>query len=182
MSSCWILTASGRRVDLLDPRPDMFCLEDIVHSLVKTCRFVGQCSRFYSVAEHCWIGSYQFSDRALQVEFQLHDATEAYLGDMSGPLKNWTFEYKLIEDKMDCVIRERFRLPPKMSPEVKAMDLRMLATERRDLLPPGGGDEWESLWVVEPLEQRISFLHPPDSSHLEYDLLQSFRKWFEGGF
>lgn len=177
MSSAWILTSSGRMVDLIDPQPDMIHLGDIVHSLTKLCRFSGHCSRFYSVAEHCWLGSQQFTDRHLQVEFQLHDATEAYLGDVVSPLKNILQEYKLIEARMDRVIRERFCLPLTMSPGVAAMDLRMLATERRDLLPADGG-EWEPLRGVEP----IGFIPPTPfpPGEIEWRLARSISFWMSG--
>ncbi|MEM6979234.1 MAG: hypothetical protein AAF539_06155 [Planctomycetota bacterium] len=130
----FILTASGKRIDLLHPEPDMFCVEDIATSLDRLCRFTGHCRRFYSVAEHSWRGA-SFLDGELGREFLLHDAHEAYVGDLSTPLKQQCDAYRWISEKIDAAIRVRFGLPETMSPQCKQMDLQMLATEKRDLMP-----------------------------------------------
>lgn len=48
----WIQTFNGKRLDLSPPNPDQINIEDIAHGLSMLCRFNGQCTRFYSVAEH----------------------------------------------------------------------------------------------------------------------------------
>lgn len=51
-SGSWILTASGRHIDLLAPCPDEIMIEDIALGLSRECRFSGQTREFYSVAQH----------------------------------------------------------------------------------------------------------------------------------
>lgn len=87
----WIQTRSGEAFDLLNPKPEHVQLEDIVYALSHLCRFNGHTSRFYSVAEH----SLHVCDRVLeaghparaQLVALLHDAHEAYTGDIASPLK-----------------------------------------------------------------------------------------------
>lgn len=149
MSDCWILTYTGKEVDLLDPQPDMFELEDIAIALSRVNRFNGHTKRAYSVAEHSLVGSRQL-EIPLAYEFLLHDAAEAYVVDLPKPLKNVLMDYQEIEFKIDQMIRIAFNLPPVMSREVKAMDLIMLATEKRDLMP-AHTKPWPCLEGVKPL-------------------------------
>jgi len=158
MSDCWIITASGRKVDLLQPTPEMIAPEDICAALSKLCRFTWHVSRFYSVAEHCWFGSQEL-EGIHALEFLLHDATEAYMGDMNRPLKLVMPVFQRIEERLDVVIRERFSLPRMCSSEVKRMDLIMLATEKRDLMPPSP-DPWPCLAGVDPLDYYLAPMSP----------------------
>lgn len=126
----WIMTRSGRHFDLLNPRSTEIKIDDIATGLSNICRFTGQLPCFYSVAQHCVMSSHIVHER-FALEALLHDAQEAYVGDMSTPLKSMLPGYKEIEDKIESVIRSMLRLPSKQSPEVKQADLKMLATERR---------------------------------------------------
>ena len=149
-----ILTASGLQFNLLEPDPNLIEIEDIAHALSHLCRFTGHTRKFYSVAEHslhvaCLVPP------ELQLEALLHDAAEAYIGDVSSPLKAQLHEYRNIEFALDQAIRKRFGLPPKQSPAVKHADLVMLSTELRDLMP-GESHHWAILQGIEPRWQRIN--------------------------
>lgn len=98
-----ITTFTGRVVDLLDPKPDTICLEDIARGLAMQCRFNGHIRRFYSVAEHSWRVAQHLlhgldaqggsgmirspDDLDLGRRGLMHDAAEAYVGDLIGPMK-----------------------------------------------------------------------------------------------
>ncbi len=84
----YIATYTGKQFYPLDPRPEDVCLEDIAHSLSNLCRFTGHTDtdRFYSVAQHSVICSTIVAPEAALLAL-LHDAAEAYLGDISRPLK-----------------------------------------------------------------------------------------------
>lgn len=88
-----ITTFTGRVVDLLDPKPDTICLEDIARGLAMQCRFNGHIRRFYSVAEHSWrvtqhvASNPETRDTNVVRAAFLHDAAEAYVGDLIGPMK-----------------------------------------------------------------------------------------------
>lgn len=153
MSDCWIVTASCRKFDLLEPAEEDILIEDICTSLSKLCRFTGHCQRPYSVAQHCCIGAL-FVPAEYRLEFLLHDASEAYLGDVSSPLKKVLPDYKKIEDNLDRVIRRKFGLPESKTDVVHKMDRIMLATEARDLMPLC--DFGEYVEGVEPLKSKIT--------------------------
>lgn len=89
----YIITHTGRNVRLFRPVPSEFCGEDIAHSLSQLCRFTGHTPKFYSVAEHsCLVHDAIMSDHPLAgdelaMAGLLHDAAEAYIGDIATPLK-----------------------------------------------------------------------------------------------
>jgi len=87
----WIVTASGKRVDPLNISPADIEIGDICHALGNICRFTGHCSRFYSVAEHSvrmvdWC--FKDAEPLERLAALLHDAAEAYIGDIAKPLKS----------------------------------------------------------------------------------------------
>jgi len=71
----------------------------------------------------------------------LHDASEAYLGDVVWPLKQAPemAGYKVLEKRVEAAIAKRFSLPEVMPPIVKHFDLVLLATEKRDLMREDDG-------------------------------------------
>lgn len=139
----WIQTASGLAAWPLALTPDMVCLDDIAHALAQIPRFSGHGNRFYSVAEHSVHVSHRVPAKHAMIGL-MHDAAEAYLGDIATPLKQFAGFASLVgfrsfndvEHSVHLSICEALRLSPFGSFEVKDADTRMLATERRQLLGP----------------------------------------------
>ena len=133
-----IQTASGRYLDLLNPDPDAICIKDIAASLSKQCRFNGHTKNFYSVAQHsvhvAQLVRESGADDSQVKSALLHDAAEAYTGDIVYPLKSLLAEIRPIEKRIHDAICTRFQIPCGISETVKYADLVMLATERRDLM------------------------------------------------
>jgi hypothetical protein len=154
------MLASGRWFDLLDPQNSEFTIEDIAHGLGNICRYAGQCRQFYSVAEHSLHVS--FTVESYELEALLHDAAEAFLGDITRPLKQLLPDYKRIEKNVEAAIYERFGLDPEAREIVKAADLRVLAAEQSQVMPPGT-DDWAVLTRVIPAPIKISYLSPDES-------------------
>lgn len=165
----WFVTVSGRRVFVCDPRPEDIDLGDIAHALAHVCRFGGHCNPFYSVAQHSVhvseileevdqpaldIPPAPYSSQYLALVGLLHDATEAYVGDVIRPLKLALDRYQEIEARWWLAIATHFRLPWELPPLVKYADLRALATERRDLLI-------QSPWITQSLMKADERGHPP---------------------
>lgn len=154
----WILTASGRHFNYLDPRPEDIHILDIAQASANESRFGGHTRSFYSSAQHGWLVSY-----AVPIEFALegllHDASDAYCKDIMTPLKQLLGDFRNIEKRVDGAIRAAFGLPLTMSPAVKHADLVLLATERRDLMP-ADDTPWPILEGIDPLPRKIMAMQP----------------------
>jgi len=153
-TATWIETYTGRHVDILDPDPNEIVIEDIAHALANTNRFGGHTQVPYSVAEHSLRMSYIVPPE-LALEALMHDAQEAFVGDMPSPFKKVMPEFQGLEDSMEAAIRAAFGLPgQKHSPEIKYYDDQMLVTEARDL----GLSWWNSdkhTQMPPPLREKI---------------------------
>lgn len=146
-----ILTTSGNYFNLNNPHDSVFGIHDIAHALSNLCRFSGHCREFYSVAQHSVLASYLVpSGYALMA--LLHDAAEAFVGDVTSPLKALLPEYKTIEARVTNAIYKRFNVGPHQYPCIKHADLVMLATERLHLLPETEEYEWECLRGIKPMK------------------------------
>lgn len=156
-----ITTRSGRQVSLLDPQYSQIDIGDISHGLAYQCRFNGQTSRFYSIAQHSLMVASILPDH-LKLAGLLHDAAEAYVGDVVQPLKVLLPEYQAIENRFTQEIGLRFNVNLDHHAEVKHADLIALATEKRDLLPRERCD-WDLLKGIRPLD-RLTLPMTPEQS------------------
>lgn len=129
-----ILTHSGRYFDFNAPETAVYDIKDIAHALSRLCRYTGHCRGFYSVAQHSVYVSYNVPEH-LALEGLLHDASEAYLGDVSSPLKALLPDYNAIEKRVESAIAAHFKLEWPFAEAVRQADMRMLVTEKRDIMP-----------------------------------------------
>lgn len=159
-----IMLASGRYFDLEDPESCDFGINDIAHALAHICRYTGHCRTFYSVAQHSVLVS-----RAVPEEHAfaglMHDAAEAFIGDVSKPLKVLLPDYKHIEDRIESAVFARFGLPAELPPCVKEADRVLLRTEQRDLMG-ADGHEWSFTEGAAPLPERIEPMPPSEAKWL----------------
>ena len=138
-----ILTYTGRSFDPLNPDPEQIDIRDIAQATSNICRFTGHVSRFYSVAEHsCRVSDMVPSRYALWG--LLHDASEAYLGDVARPVKQMTDFYQVAEANLMYAILTKYDLPVNMPQCVHQADNDMLLAERDELLPTN--DAAELVW------------------------------------
>jgi hypothetical protein len=170
----YLLTASGLKFDLLNPRSEMIDIEDIALALSREPRFVGHTRFFHSVAAHSLLAA-MLAPGEFKLEALLHDAAEAYLKDIPTPLKALLPEYRAIEARVDAVIRRKFGLPDSCSPEVTCIDRVLLATERRDLIPPDD-TEWPGLAGVVPCPERVKPADMEDMRRAFLELYWELRK------
>lgn len=152
----WIQTYMGVQFFPQDPRIEDVRLLDIAHALSHLCRFTGHVETFYSVAEHSVRVSLAVPEEHAKWAL-LHDASEAYLADMSRPVKNFSSlgsEYRRLEADLMRVICDRFDLAHDMPLAVREADDVLLMTEKRDLL---GGHVHLPKWreTSQPLVSKI---------------------------
>jgi len=163
----YIQTHTGLRFYPLDPQPEDICIEDIAHALSNICRFTGHTKHFYSVAQHSYYVSHQVpQEHALAA--LLHDASEAYISDVSKPVKELGVmgAYKQIEHLIMQAIAQKFGIQYPFHESIKEADERMLFTEKRDLLPPM---DWG--WTREPYKEEVIAFSP---IHAEIEFLKRF--------
>lgn len=131
----FMTTYTGVRFNLIEPRAEDVRIEDIAHALSNLCRFTGHTSRFYSVAEHSWLVSTHCSPW-LELEGLLHDAGEAYVNDLSRPLKHHPAmsAYRDTEAKVMAAVSERFGLSAESLAQVKDIDNKIVCDEALALM------------------------------------------------
>jgi 5'-deoxynucleotidase YfbR-like HD superfamily hydrolase len=174
----WLQTFTGKLVDVENPTPEMVDIQDIAHALSMACRFGGHCRDFYSVAEHSMLVedegivlttehdlSRPTHERNLDYDrmgliLLLHDAAEAYTGDLTTPVKRTLDGFASqvrsqlylsptveLEHRWLSAIGRAFGLGEELndlSPIVKEADKRALAIEVVNLFHPVQ-DAW---WTV----------------------------------
>ncbi|WP_060060134.1 hypothetical protein [Burkholderia ubonensis] len=149
-----ILTRSARQFSFVNPHPSMVVLDDVAHALSHINRFTGHTSYAYSVAQHS-VAVSRYLERTgaplkVQMAGLLHDAHEAYFGDIAAPLKAF-LKVGDVEDRIQVVVATAFGLTLEdlHDRRVKLADLTALAVEATALMPPDTED-WPCLAPVTP--------------------------------
>lgn len=178
----WILTHSGKPFDLLNATAAQINPLDIAHALSLICRFNGHCYRHYSVAQHSLLAADIVQSQGHGPEIQLlallHDAPEAYIGDMTRPLKHHLrsqasgcmSDYDRVEAHLWQIICERFGLEPELTDCIHDADMIALATEKRDLLPDHP-TAWDCLHGITPHNSELPAWTPTQARQAFHDRL-----------
>ena len=119
----YILTYKKKEFYPLDPRIDDIDIEDISHSLSLLCRANGHFKHFYSVGLHSLNCAYEamargYSDRVI-LGCLLHDGSEAYLSDITRPVKKHLQKYLDVEEVLQGKIFEKWL--PNLTTEEKKL-------------------------------------------------------------
>lgn len=160
----WCQTYTGKAFHPLDPSPAEVDIIDIAQALGHLCRYNGHCRHFYSVAEHSVILAENVPEHQARWAL-MHDAAEAYLGDVIRPIKHAVPELLGMERRILATICEAFDLRPhdgSIPLEVRQADLALLAAEQRPLM----GDA-PVPWALgcQPLEGiTLRFWSPPEAT------------------
>jgi len=146
----WMQTASGRKFSFTNPKPEDIELLDISVALSTMMRFNGHIKDHYTVAHHSVnlalliqenFKSFFPQDKLdiMMLEALMHDAAEAYTGDIISPLKFFLKkDLKPIEDKINQAIAKKFNLTYPYSRIVYEYDKLICGVEAFNLLhnPP----------------------------------------------
>ena len=118
-----ILTFSHNLIDPLNPETELVDIVDIAHALSMLCRANGHFPTFYSVGQHCVNCANEARARGytkrVQLTCLLHDASEAYLSDVTRPIKQELPKYKEIEEPLQDFIWQKYMGQPLSSEEYK---------------------------------------------------------------
>lgn len=154
--SFWVQTRSGRAVDLLDTKPEQIFAEDLAVQLARIPRWngatLGRPDEVFPVAAHSVLVANLMppdASPALRLFALLHDADEAYTGDIPSPLK-WAMRHILqrngctinplrhIADTIQRAVLDAVGLfgpvPHRWHDAVKAADLLAMALEDKYLM------------------------------------------------
>lgn len=115
----FITTFTGRKVNPLNLKVEDISVRDIAHHLAILNRFVGALKEPVSIAQHSVHVCRLMKETQWQREALMHDATEAYLGDVSKWVKQTDAmkAYRDAEDKVWLVICEALHIDPEITPE-----------------------------------------------------------------
>lgn len=195
----WVPTVSGKIVDLVDPDPQTIDFKDIVIHLSNANRFAGASYINISVAQHSLIVA-GIVPREVKPWALLHDAHEAYMGDIIAPVpralgeiaarrarrqghENVSLIRKIIpayidelKHGLDKAIYQAAGLPlpdDRQREIIRQADLIALRTECRDFLTKCGKSWGRRIEAVKPLTRKIKWQHPLDVADDLFNQIQA---------
>lgn len=154
-----ISTYGGDFFDFHNPEGHDYDIKVIAHSLSNLCRFNGHSNKFYSVAEHSVLVSRLVPPQYALIGL-LHDASEAYCGDVSSPLKRLLPDYRRIEERVQQAISVHFGLPKVWPEDIHLADKRLYLTERKTIT-----NSTDALWHtdLEPADILVAGMDPKNA-------------------
>ncbi|MCW3782496.1 hypothetical protein [Defluviimonas salinarum] len=169
----WIATSLGGMWSIEHPAPGDVRIEDVAAGLSRNCRYNGQLKEdadFLSVAEHSvamtkWaVANGVATHREDALAILLHDASEAFYGDMVTPLKDLLPQFRKYEDKAQAVIMTAFGLAPDAvsirKEEIKLIDRRIRLDERDAVIED----------PARSIGKRISWDKEPDLASIDVEI------------
>lgn len=168
-----IITYRGHYFSFENVEDNAVSILDIAHGLSNVCRFAGQSPRFYSVAQHSVLvmrilaQHHSVTDRRMLLEGLMHDATEAFMGDMPTPLKRIMPAYMTLETRVHRHIMTKLGVNLEISPIVKLADAQALGLEKRDIMR--NTDPWKALMGISvPKTMLIGMAYSPAEAEEEF--------------
>ena len=151
----YITTVTGKHFYPLEPIPQDIDIRDIAHALSLICRANGHFKHFYSVAQHSIACAGEAAARGCSLEVTLgcllHDASEAYLCDVTRPVKKHMPQYLQAEEKLQRVIWEHFigrELTEAEQRQIFEIDDHILSMEFHLLMPEDLNEDYRKLQAV----------------------------------
>lgn len=175
----WIQTYTGKRFDLLHPTVDQISLMDIAIALSRIQRWNGHLTESWTVLEHSMacakLCAKLTNDAQLVLTALLHDAQEAYIGDIVSPLKQQLSNIKTIEERIAKTISVAFSTIHPFPELITRVDYIILATEAEYLGNHKPIDNWH-LKFATPCGASIIYENRGATMH---DFIHEVNKWHE---
>ena len=139
----YFITNSGKRIDITNFKESDVCLNDIAHALTKICRFGGSLDLnvHYSVAMHSLYLSGYAGKEGYSIDLQryllMHDASEAYLGDLISGIKVMLPDYQDLQKHVSNIIYNKYNIMHHSLTELigSTLDKRIVLDEAVGLMP-----------------------------------------------
>lgn len=148
-----IFTFNSQLVDLLHPDPATISIRDVAHGLSQIHRYNGHTKVPLTVAQHSIACSMAPGLTASErMDMLLHDAAEAYLGDIVRPVKDLISGYEDIEKPLLAAIFQSVNRPfPYDNKLVKEVDLKVRSLEMMEFFPAEIPDKfWDHISEYSP--------------------------------
>lgn len=159
----WIETASGRLFHFQCIDPDEIDIEDIAHALARLCRYTGHVNvEHYSVAQHSILVSNRMHNKLDRLAGLLHDAQEAYIGDVNSPLKSLLHDYQVIEGNIVFALIVKYGITKANWQAVEQADRDVGYAEARAFMPNKTGWAGNGPFYIKPMspyEAEVEFLN-----------------------
>lgn len=143
----------GKCYDFDNPNPEVITVDDMAYALAYTCRWRGQTRFrgrrcFYSVGQHCVFGAEQMMAAGLgnraAFGFLMHEPDEVVLPDFPGPAKACLPGFKEFANRQGDALLAHFGFEQPDPDLCKQWDMRMMNTEKRDLMEGHGADSFHT--------------------------------------
>lgn len=156
-------TYRGVKFSLTSPKTSMVDIEDIARGLAYKPHFSGFSPRFFSIAEHClmvedMMAHYSPMDYEARLMALLHDASEAYTGDVIKPLKNLLPNFVVMEKRIQNVIYLKYCIMPT---DQRKRDIKVFDNKTQDI------EAGAFYGMREGWEENIRYLSP-DSAYTDF--------------
>jgi hypothetical protein len=157
-------TNSGKKFYFHDVEKSYIDINDIAHALSHMNRFCGHTDFPYSVAQHSVLVYEALKQQGFESRLDilahglLHDASEAYLGDVTRPLKELLPEYKAIEDRVQKEIYKRLGMPALSEGALKIVDKYDEYVFRNEIGQVITSDVFEDYLVLR--EMKVEYINP----------------------
>jgi hypothetical protein len=171
----WMRTRSGGRFYPQDVRPGDIKPLDIASGLARECRYGGQISGWFTVAEHSILVAGLLPPH-LRFAGLMHDAPEGLIRDMTRPNKRALPDYQKLEDEVWAAIAATYGLDLELDPLIKQADNDVLLAER-SVFYPNDYTKWDIRGTAADVE--IRQLNPWEA---ESAFLNLFHELTEGAF
>lgn len=175
-----IKVSAGHYLNLADPNPQCIEIQSIASALGKICRFGGHCPRFYSVAEHSVLATHvAIRDSVCNAACRailMHDAVEAFIGDMVKPLKIMVPQFVEIEQRIESAIDTAFGLNfNEWRRTIKQYDRAMLKLEKTTMWPDDT-EQWAGFSDVAMADTTLRFFNPDDATAMFLNLWNALNR------
>lgn len=141
----WIKIRGNKKFDFNRLNVEDISIDDYAFALAKINRFTGWTKFPYSVSQHSVLLS-KYCPKEIAYECLLHDAHEIFINDLSKPVKDFTKDFRMLENRIEKKVHEQFNLH--IPDEVYVLDLRICKAEAEQLI--GDTSDWGV--DVEPLD------------------------------